>query len=267
MSKDVVGSVQRQIKQKGIPITAVAAAEELNRKAPEGFRPEDLLPGAKSMLIFAKPLPLAVYLAPNDPDFLFYTRSFLTSYQVMDETANAVCLTLEEAGFLSLPLPAYGPMRFHEGEPKGLVSFKHAAAEAGLGKMGKNTLLIHPEHGNILRFGGLLTTMELTPGKPQPFPKLCPAKCRLCEEACPVGALDNGSIDKTRCMGNCIKHTLMPPQRLLPSMKGLVGRSRKMTHFMELFSHSLFGSYGIGCMACLLACPHFPGRKLKRKAA
>lgn len=84
--------------------------------------------------------------------------------------------------------------------------------------MGKNTLLIHPKHGNVLRLGGLLTTMEWPAGKPSPYPDICLENCHRCEEVCPVGALKNGEIDKTRCMGNCIQHTLMPPKQMLPKI-------------------------------------------------
>ncbi len=193
--------------------------------------------------------------------YSFYTSAYASYYGLMNSAANTACLMMQDAGFPSLPIPSYSPLKFHNGEPRGLISLKHAAVEAGLGKMGKNTLLIHPNRGNIVRLGGLLTTMEWSCEEKKEYPKLCPAKCSNCIKACPVGALSDDGIDKMKCMGNCIKHTLMPPKWLLPYMKWGVSKSKLMTELMELFTLSFFESYGVGCFACLKACPHFPEKK------
>ncbi len=261
MDQALENKIKKYFRSQDIPVIGAARAEDLNQKAPLGFRPEDMLKGAKTVLVLGKPLPLAVFL--TEPHFknLFYVRSFDAYYGIMDAAANTACLMMEEKGHLSLPLPSYSPIRFHDGEPRGVMSLKHAAAEAGLGKMGKNTLLIHPKYGNILRFGGLVTTMEWPWDGPGNFKALCPDNCRLCEKACPVGALNDGSIDKTLCMGNCVKHVMMPSPRLLPGMKRFLSKSRRATRLMELFTYNMFGKYGIDCVACLKACPHFPGKK------
>ncbi|MFP4040565.1 MAG: hypothetical protein ACLFS7_08480 [Desulfosudaceae bacterium] len=260
MSSAMINTITGCFDKKDIPRWGVAAADHLNNTAPEGFRPEDLLPGARSVIICAKPLPLSIFETPrNDRLYSFYTSSFHTYYQATNEAVNTVCLMLEEAGYQALPIPAYSPLRFHKGEPRGLVSLKHAAVAAGLGKMGKNTLLIHPRAGNILRLGGLITSLELPPDGPGDFPRLCPDKCRNCIDACPVGALSENGIDKMKCMGNCIENSLMPPQRVLLMLRWLVGKSRFLTRQMDLFALSFFASYGVSCFACLKACPHFPG--------
>ena len=264
MDNDIINSVRQYIKKKNIPIIGAARAEALNQKAPPEFRPEDLLPGSKSILIYAKPLPGTVYLTPNTTNnsfYTFYTRSYLTNYKIIDETSDTACYMLEEAGYPSLPIPSYSPLRFYKGEPRGYISLKHAAVEAGLGKMGKNTLLIHPERGNTLRLGGLLTTMKWTYNEPAEYPELCPDGCDLCEKACPGNALNNGNIDIMRCLRYCVKHTMLPPKWLLPNMKWIVSKSRRISRFMELFSLSFFENYGIGCIACLEKCPHFPALK------
>jgi epoxyqueuosine reductase QueG len=152
-------------------------------------------------------------------------------------------------------------LRFHDGEPRGAISLKHAAEEAGLGRLGKNTLLIHREKGNVMRLGGLMTALEWPPDFTGQIKDPCPDGCRKCEMACPVQALKDGSIDKTACLGRCIKHTLLPPAMMLPLVKRIVGSSRMLTRFMELFSLNFFELYGIGCIACLKACPYFPARK------
>jgi len=149
------------LRKRDIPLFGVASAEELDNAAPAGFRPSDVLAGAKSVIIFAKPLPRAVFLTPDAVHNKFYIRSYATYYTMMDAAANEAALMLESRGHLSLPIPAYSPLRFHDGDPRGLISLKHAAAAAGLGVLGRSSLLIHPVYGNTLRLGGLITTMSL----------------------------------------------------------------------------------------------------------
>ncbi|OQX61874.1 MAG: hypothetical protein B5M56_08050 [Desulfococcus sp. 4484_241] len=64
----------------GIPIFGVADARSLDHKAPEGFRPSDFLPNAKTVMVMARPLPLTVFYAPrNNRVYSFYTSSFHAS--------------------------------------------------------------------------------------------------------------------------------------------------------------------------------------------
>lgn len=265
MKKNLAVELKKYVDERGIPLLGAASAELLNRTAPEGFRPRDYLPGAKTMLILAKPLPLSVLLVPDDHDYNFYVRAFTTSYNLMNDVANDLALMMEKEGYRSLPVPAYSPLKFHQGEPWGTMSFKHAAAAAGLGKIGKNTLFIHPEYGNILRFGGVLTEMDWPAGRPAEFKNLCPEGCALCVHACPVGALKDGKIDKTACMTRCIRHVMMPPRIIMRLLRSVMRKSGKMSRLMEQLTLNFFEEYSIGCMACLTSCPHFPGYRQKSR--
>ncbi len=260
MSTDVVKAVKKRAEQEGAFMGA-ARAETLNASAPHGFRPMDLMPEAKSVLVFAKPLPLSVFLTPENVGNTFYQRSAYMYYLLMDKLADETSLLIQDAGFLALPIPAYSPLKFHGGEPRGYLSLKHAAAAAGLGKLGRNTLLINPRHGNIMRLGALLTAMEWPEYAPKSDFEPCPPGCHACERACPIGAIHDGTVDKLACLGRCIRHVMLPPAFLLPALKRLVSGSRALTRFMELSSLNFFETYGIDCTACLKACPHFPSLK------
>ena len=263
MAKDIRENIKNFLEKRDVPVLGIASAEILNEKAPRGFRPKDMLEEAKSVIILGKPLPLGVFHTPQTMKNKFYTQAFSTYYQTMNDTAIGLSLMLEQEGHISLPVPSYSPITFHNGEPRGLMSLKHAAVEAGIGIMGKNSLIIHPQFGNVLRFGGLVTTMPMTPDTPMDDPTLCPDECRKCEKVCPVSAIDNGQIDKMKCMGNCISHVLIPPKLLLSPMKWLLSRSQMLTNFMDLLTYNFFESYGIDCLACLKACPRFPGGGVK----
>jgi len=260
MSTGVVKMVKKIAEQEGV-LMGAARAETLNASAPHGFRPMDLMPEAKSVLVFAKPLPLSVFLTPDNVRYTFYQRSAYVYYLLMDKLAVEASMLIQDAGFLALPIPAYSPLRFHEGEPRGHLSLKHAAAAAGLGKLGRNALLINERHGNIMRLGALLTAMEWPEYAPKSDFEPCPPGCHACERACPIGAINDGAVDKLACLGRCIRHVMLPPAFLLPALRRLVSGSRALTRFMELSSLNLFETYGIDCTACLTACPHFPSLK------
>jgi epoxyqueuosine reductase len=75
---------------------------------------------------------------------------------------------------------------------------REAAARAGVGFYGKNTLLITRRHGSWVVLGTLVTeaVVEATP----PLGLDC-GSCTLCIEACPTGALDEpGTLDSTKCL-------------------------------------------------------------------
>ena len=76
--------------------------------------------------------------------------------------------------------------------PSGRPNLKHLAIAAGLGRQGKNTLVINPRFGPWLRFIAIKTNAPLTTTGPGTYLKEenpdCKA-CQRCVEACPVRIL------------------------------------------------------------------------------
>jgi epoxyqueuosine reductase len=75
---------------------------------------------------------------------------------------------------------------------------REAAARAGVGFYGKNTMIITRRHGSWVVLGTLVTDVEIEASPPL---ALDCGDCRLCIDACPTGALDEaGVLDSMRCL-------------------------------------------------------------------
>ncbi len=71
------------------------------------------------------------------------------------------------------------------------------ARRAGLGWIGRNTLLLAEGRGSYRLLGVVLTPLEVAPGPRAP--ERC-GRCTACLAACPTGALDALGLDARRCL-------------------------------------------------------------------
>ncbi len=107
--------------------------------------------------------------------------------------------------------------------------------QAGLGWIGKNTMLIHQQQGSYFLLGEIVTTIELNSSDIllSPHPDRC-GTCTKCIEACPTQALTPKKLDANKCISYwTIESKSIPP----------VALAKK------------FESWFFGCDICQDVCP------------
>ena len=116
-------------------------------------------------------------------------------HKVMGEKLNALAAALSEKFPQPFAVRAYADT--------GPVAERIFAKHAGLGWLGKNTLLLNESHGSWLFLGVIFTSLDLLPSlgaAESPPPDLC-GNCRQCLDACPTGALvEPYVLDARRCI-------------------------------------------------------------------
>jgi epoxyqueuosine reductase len=114
----------------------------------------------------------------------------------------------------------------------GPVLERELAARAGIGAVGKNTMLLHPEGGSWFLLGELFLSLDLDPDRP--LEDLC-GSCTLCLDACPTGALaEPYRLDSNRC----ISYWTIEHRGALPAE-----------------ARRLVGGWVFGCDVCQEVCP------------
>jgi epoxyqueuosine reductase QueG len=165
----------------------------------EGAR--GLLPTVRSIISFARPFPRgAMHLVKHESRGLpFYSRMAGLGARDLDGKALSLSLFLEDRGFRAVPVFACTPLEVPKRlDMRGYVSQIDLAARSGLGWIGKNGLLISPEHGTRVGIGTVLTDAEME--HDGPLAQGCPEDCFLCVEGCPAEAIDgSGKVDRLRC--------------------------------------------------------------------
>lgn len=201
--------------------------------------PARVLPGCRSVVVLAMNYQVPEEAERRDPPPAGKVARYARGrdyHRVMEKKLRKLARFLDEhgpTGTQSKPYVDYGP-----------VMERQWAARAGLGFLGKHTLLIHPLAGSYFLLGVVLTTAEMEPTAPPDAAMGC-GDCRRCIDACPTGAItEPWRFDARRCTSYLtIEH------------KGAIDA--------ELAAK--FEGYVFGCDICQDVCPY--NRSRARPAA
>ena len=209
----------------GFGFTAAALTDASPTRAPDGpvhpqaqallDDPKEVLPEARSVMVLA--LPYETYRQrPGEASVDAYYVAGNTAHQRTAELARA----LTEAGIRAVPTAK--------------LRMKPLCVRAGLGKMGRNTLIAIKGMGSRLSLQTIVTDCPAeAPHAADSGPDGACLHCRACVDACPTGALQgDGRLDVTRCL------RAQPESEALPEeMRPLIGASM------------------LGCDICQRVCP------------
>lgn len=214
---------------------------------PAGARPEEILPGSKSLILTGLVIPCSVYLMESRKK----TDSFYRIIAELDEISGAITSRLEAGGYPSVAVPAYFPARVRDGTICGIIPLKDCAEQAGLGRKGHNTLLIHPVFGNRVALTAVITTAPLDP-TPVPGTVSACTGCMRCRTACPGGAIGEHGFDQKKCLN--VSRAV--PRLVRPWLGFLLG-NRFLVPAAESFVNRRAMNTEVVCSECVTACPFF----------
>ena len=211
----------------GADALGFAGAEELSYVAYRDFlsfeekdlvkktSPQAHFEGAQGILVILKAFKL--YHNPLEKDQVKVASSSVRDYHlVIGDILSALSRELEKDGIKSRALC----------DREGLMD-KEVARRAGLGFIGKNTLLIHPSLGSSVNIGYLLVDEPLEAD--EPLARDC-GRCRLCIEACPQGVIGDYKLEAQ----GCISYLSQARDASFEDLRGFI----------------------YGCDICMRACPY-----------
>jgi epoxyqueuosine reductase QueG len=192
---DVTGSLQESLAERitslGVTVWGVADLDFV-RKAAKNLESVLAFPSGKYNRAVVMGIRLAddVLEGITDRPTPLYFHHYRQANYFLDRAAFDVALLLQNAHYSALAVPASqviskDPMR-------GLVCHRTLGWAAGLGRRGRNNLLVHPVYGARVRYVSVLTDAPLEAGKPDDSD--C-GDCRECVKACPVGAIHESMED------------------------------------------------------------------------
>lgn len=149
-------------------------------------------------------------------------------YAAVRLVVGKVASFLEEAGYRAAGLV----------DDNNLVD-RSAAARAGTGWLGRNTMLLTPGHGPWMLLGSVATDATLRPT--DPMRRDC-GTCTACLPACPTDALSDRGLDARRCISTWLQSPGWIPHWIRPAI----------------------GRRIYGCDDCLTACP--PGMRARESS-
>jgi epoxyqueuosine reductase len=201
----------------------------LERHAAQKYRPENLLPGCRSILFAA----LNYYqrpaeMSPEPPSGRIARYAWGRDYhRIFGKRLRRIVRELRST---------FPDEDFRHGSDATPLAERSYAEEAGVGYVGRNTLLISGQYGSWFLLGEILSTRYFPQtGPPEGKHGACPRGCNRCIDVCPTKALEAPyRINASRCISY-----------LTIELKGSIPEELR----------PLMGDWLFGCDLCQEVCP------------
>ena len=189
--------------------------------------PREILPECKSILVLATP-----YGPSESREEGIRERGEVAAYARGDDYHDVLPARMKQlVQFIEEQVGQ--PVKNRWYTDTGPILERDLAQRAGIGWIGKNTCLIHPDHGSYFLLSEIFLDLNLEPDPP--FVTDHCGTCTRCIEACPTDCiLDDRTLDATRCISY-----------LTIELKGDIP--------VEL--RDKIGNWAFGCDICQRVCP------------
>lgn len=188
--------------------------------------PARLLPSARSIISLAMPYPPPSNVeSPAGEGRVAAYAQGVDYHEIVPERLRMLGRTIDLLAGRRLQHRVY--------VDTGPILEREIASRAGLGWIGRNSMLIHPAIGSFFFLAFLLTELELPPDPPFAFDRC--GTCDRCLKACPTGCI---LPDRTIDSGRCISYWTIEHRGPIPSdVRARIGR------------------WVFGCDICQMVCP------------
>jgi epoxyqueuosine reductase len=271
--KRFTNEVKNYAIKEGVDLVGVASVQNYLKvqKPPQGHRPEDILPGAKNlvvMIVAGIDFPRLDKLVTLDypglekpiknyplgtPEYNANNTTLQCGrggYAHMDLLGHYMARFLIKNDFNAIPIGTGHP--YFQNPLHGVMSHKHAAVQAGLGQMGLSSLFLSPEFGPNCYLVSTLTDAPLVAD--EPFKEdLCMATQKECKQAC-----------IRRCPQQALSFEWKGKKGPVPPGRGIVDKAAcqkrfgilagAMGYFKDIH-HGRHHGITIHCGTCIRACP------------
>ena len=200
----------------------------LNRSAERRMDPQRVLPGARTIISVAQS-----YFTGRLPEDVRHdpSRGLIAAYAWGHDYHDVLLAKLAQlAEFVAELCLGHVSKSYVD---TGHILEREHGERAGIGFVGKNTMLISPQFGSTFFLGEILTTLELPPALPVKMPSC--GSCTRCLDVCPTHALPTAYVlDSTLCISY-----------LTIEYRGVIPRELR----------AKMGNHIFGCDDCQDCCP------------
>jgi epoxyqueuosine reductase QueG len=178
--------------------------------SPEHFMPHDILPDAKSIIVFFLPFKENIIDSNNNGTTASkeWVNAYIKTNNLIKKINDDIEFLMMQNGYKAGKIPAT-----HNFDVNKLISnwsHRHIAYLAGMGTFGINNMLI-TKNGCCGRFGSIIINYKFNEYKEINIPKeKCLNKkngsCGICQKKCVTNAYENGKFNRFNCHKQCMEN-------------------------------------------------------------